>query len=79
MNFSEALNLLNAGGAVRRAGWNGKGLSVKLKKPETADSGMTLPYMYLEYPAESPGYPKGATVPWTPSQTDVLTEDWEQV
>ena len=71
MNFSEALNLLNAGGAVRRAGWNGKGLSVKIKKPETADSGMTLSYMYLEYP-------KGATVPWVPSQTDVLTEDWEQ-
>ena len=80
MNFSEALNLLNQGGLVRRAGWNGKGLSVKIIKPESQDSGsMTLPFICLEYPVGSGPYPKGAKVPWLASQTDILSEDWEQV
>ena len=78
MNFAETLNLLNSGGMVRRAGWNCKGMSLKLQKPDE-NSKMTLPYIYLEYPKDSPAYPKGAKVPWTPSQTDILSEDWEQV
>lgn len=79
MNFSEALNVMNQGGIVRRAGWNGKGLSVRIIKPESADSGnMTLPFIALTYPVNNDVYPKGAKVPWLASQTDLLSEDWEQ-
>lgn len=40
---------------------------------------MTLPYIYIEYPAGHPAYPKGSRVPWLASQTDLLADDWEIV
>jgi hypothetical protein len=36
---------------------------------------MTLPYVYLNYPADAANTP-GARVPWLASQTDMLGEDW---
>jgi hypothetical protein len=39
---------------------------------------MTLPYVYLNYPDDARNTP-GARVPWLPSQTDMLAEDWEIV
>ena len=41
-----------------------------------AHSKMTLPYIFIEYPAGHPAYPDGARVPWSPSQTDLLAHDW---
>ena len=69
MDFSLALALLKQGHSVSRDGWNGKGLSLHLQRPD-ANSKMTLPYIYLEYPAGS------ARVPWLASQTDMLSDDW---
>jgi hypothetical protein len=43
------------------------------------NSKMTLPYIYIEYPAGHPAYPQGSRVPWLASQTDILAEDWETV
>lgn len=73
-SFGWALAQLEAGQAVQRIGWNGKGMCLKLQVPDER-SKMTLPYVYLEYPAGSV-YPNGARVPWLASQTDVLTNDW---
>ncbi|TLX20683.1 DUF2829 domain-containing protein [Thermomonas fusca] len=74
MDFGKALDELKAGGKVQRDGWNGKGLWLELQRPD-AHSRMTLPYIYLNYPADAQNTP-GARVPWLASQTDVLAEDW---
>lgn len=73
-SFATALVAVQIGRAIQREGWNGKGLMVRLQKPDRL-SKMSLPYLYLEYP---PGeaYPAGARVPWAPTQTDMLADDW---
>lgn len=48
---------------------------VKLQVPDE-HSKMTLPYIYIEYPAGHPAYPNGSRVPWLASQTDILADDW---
>lgn len=77
MSFSEALLFLKAGALVARQGWNGKGMWLDLQRPDE-HSKMTLPYVFLNYPAGDV-YPTGARVPWAPSQTDLLADDWEEV
>ncbi len=68
MNFSEALIAVKQGQFISRDGWNGKGLPVKSQFPD-ANSKMTLPYLYIEYP-------DGKRCPWLASQTDIMCEDW---
>ena len=68
MNFSEALIAVKQGQFISRDGWNGKGLLVKSQFPD-ANSKMTLPYLYIEYP-------DGKRCPWLASQTDIMCEDW---
>ena len=46
-----------------------------LQTPD-ANSKMTLPYIYIEYPKGHPAYPLGSRVPWLASQTDILANDW---
>lgn len=80
LNFSDALNALKDGVNVARKGWNGKGLSVGLQVPDE-NSKMTLPYLYLNYPSTpasetAPSNHINAKVPWLPSQSDILAEDW---
>jgi len=75
LNFGQALEALKNGRRVARAGWNGKGMWLQLQTPD-ANSKMTLPYVYIEYPVGHPAYPKGSRVPWLASQTDMLSEDW---
>lgn len=80
MNFGQALEVLKDGGRVSRAGWNGKGLTLKLQVPDE-HSKMTLPYIYMEYPSTpasetAPANHINARVPWLASQTDVLADDW---
>lgn len=74
-DFGTALNLLRNGKSIYRTGWNGKGMWVLLQTPD-ANSKMTQPYLYIEYPVGHPAYPKGARVPWLASQTDLLATDW---
>lgn len=73
-DFGYALEALKAGRGVRREGWNGKGLTVKMQVPDE-HSKMTLPYLYIEYPEDAANTP-GARCPWLASQTDILAEDW---
>lgn len=77
MNFGQALESLKLGSKVQRDGWNGKGMWVEMQRPDQ-HSKMTLPYLYLNYPIDAQNTP-GARVPWHPSQTDVLAEDWRIV
>lgn len=77
MDFGHALLMLKHGEKVAREGWNGKGLWLELQTPD-AHSKMTLPYVFLCYPDDAKTTP-GARVPWEPSQTDMLAEDWEIV
>lgn len=72
--FGPALHWVKLGKRISRAGWNGKGMWVELQKPDS-HSKMTLPYLFLNYPAEGP-YRPGARVPWLASQTDLLENDW---
>lgn len=75
LSFSAALQQLKKGKKARRAGWNGKGSWIELQRPDE-HSKMSLPYLYLNYP-EGYKYHNGCRVPWLPSQTDILEEDWE--
>lgn len=80
MTLGAALEVLKAGKRVARAGWNGKGLWLELQAP-AADSEMTLPYIFLKYPATpasdtAPATHINARVPWVASQTDMLAEDY---
>lgn len=74
MNFGFALESLKSGIAVARKGWNGNGLKVKLQAPDE-HSKMSLPYLYIEYPADAKTTP-GASCPWFPSTTDLMADDW---
>lgn len=71
MNFSYALNYLKSGKRVCRSGWNGKGMWLCLQHPD-AFSKMTLPYIYMRTAC-------GNSVPWLASQTDLLSDDWQEV
>ena len=66
--FEEALHCVKLGYPIQRAGWNGKGLWVKIQRPDE-NSKMSLPYLYIEYP-------NGDRCPWLASQTDLLSSDW---
>jgi hypothetical protein len=79
MNFGQALEFLKAGRKVARAGWNGKGMWLRLVDKgewyvsgpdETEMSGSTFIGMKTA---------DNKFVPWTASQTDVLAEDWDIV
>ena len=76
-DFGYALGAMQSGKKVARAGWNGKGLWLELQIPD-ANSKMTLPYIFMSYPADAQNTP-GARVPWLASQTDMLAWDWSIV
>lgn len=72
LNFGEAIQQLKEGQRVAREGWNGKGQFLQLLIPvgPVMDETRTwLPYIYI-------CTVQGNFVPWTPSQTDMLADDW---
>ena len=75
MSFSHALEAVKQGKKIARKGWNGKNMWIELQAPYE-QSEMSLPYLYIEYPAGHPAYPQGSRVPWLASQTDMLADDW---
>jgi hypothetical protein len=72
MSFGDAIATLKSGGRVQRVGWNGKRQWLELQTPD-AHSKMMLPYIYISTTVT------GDLVPWQPSQTDVLADDWCQI
>lgn len=78
MNFGKAYSAMEMGAAVKRSGWNGKGIFIKLQRPD-ANSFMTVPYMYIDSTglvSDNPYAPR-VRAPWVPSQTDMAAEDWD--
>lgn len=76
LTFGLAIEAMKLGIKVCREGWNGKGLWLEY---HASRGNIDLPYIELIYPVPGNGslpYPDGARVPWTPSQTDVLADDW---
>lgn len=67
LTFGGALKRLKLGQRLARAGWNGKGMYIKLSENH-AYYGLQA-YIYMK-PV------RGAFVPWVASQTDLLAEDW---
>ena len=70
-----AVEQLQAGKRMRRAGWNGKGMWLDLVKPQPNNNvrlNMTVPYVCMSTA-------QGDLVPWLCSQTDLLATDWEEV
>lgn len=77
-DFGWAMKHLKSGDRLRRRGWNGKGIFIELQRPDE-HSKMTSPYIYIDtsgLQTNNPDAPK-SRVPWFPSQTDLLADDWE--
>ena len=72
MTFGLALEALQQGKRVSRAGWNGVGLWLEYIPAASVD----LAFIRMSYPVHSKAYPEGARVPWLASQTDMLATDW---
>jgi hypothetical protein len=78
MNFSQALQLLKLGKKLIRKGWNGKGIFIELQQPDS-NSKMSGPYLFIDttgLQTKNVDAPR-CRVPWLPSQTDMLADDWE--
>ena len=86
MDFSDALRLVKAGKKVAREGWNGKGMFIflvagsrfKVNRPPLLGiypEGTEIDYHgHVDLRSAT-----GQIVPWNPSQTDMLAEDWAEV
>ena len=71
LNFSKALDQMKAGHRVTRKTWESRGLWVAIQRPDVM-SKMTEPYIFMKRLDNS-------MVPWTPTQSDILAEDWRVV
>ena len=75
LQFSEVLRLLKKFPKYRikfqRLGWNGTDMYITLQNPDE-NSKITVPYLYMKTA-------NGDLVPWCPSQTDILSDDWVQL
>jgi hypothetical protein len=68
MNFGDALSAVKNGSRISRSTWNAPGQYVMLQMPDKY-SKMQRPYLYLS-PVD------GNLVPWVPTISDVLADDW---
>lgn len=79
LSFGDAITYLNLGYKVARAGWNGKGMYLKLvgtyyildsyQYSEDTNQDKLLPFIGMKTADNK-------FVPWLASQTDALAEDW---
>jgi Protein of unknown function (DUF2829) len=77
MTFSGALVILKDGGFVRRKGWNGKGMWIKIIRAGNACCGSLEMQDCIGMKTASP---RGEMQPgWLASQADLLANDWEEV
>lgn len=92
MNFSEALEAVKAGKAVRRDGWNGKGMFIYLVKGSVDSSDRIrtqvdkIPSFLFDsgdrgtatrLPHIAIRTVTGSTGVWSASAHDILANDWE--
>ena len=75
--IGEAIKFMKNGHAVARKGWNGRGICIRMQKPDKK-SLMTQEYIYIDT-TNLQSFNKDAVkgrVPWVASQTDLLAEDY---
>ena len=74
MTFGGALEHIKADSGCRmsRAGWNGKGMFLKMQRPDE-HSFMTFPYPYFTIPGCEEGIRR---IPYNPTLVDIMSEDW---
>ena len=86
MNFSEALELIKSGSKLTRTNWNGKGMFVYLvhgsefevnRAPLNQIFKMGEKIIYR--PHIDMKYADGSCGVWSPSNSDLLADDWEIV
>ena len=86
MNFSEALTLIKEGKRVTRTCWNGKGMFIFLvngsnfivnREPLLSIMGEGAEVTYCPHIDMKTADDK--VVPWLASQTDLLSDDWQEV
>jgi len=77
MNFGNAIESLKLGQKLSREGWNGKGIFIELQTPDV-NSKMSSPYIYIDTTGLLTDNNKAprCIVPWLPSQTDLMADDW---
>ena len=63
-----AIEAMRAGGRVRRAGWNGRGMWIAINSSNLGV--VSAPFVYMRAA-------DGSFVPWLCSATDLLADDWE--
>ncbi|MEO9387073.1 DUF2829 domain-containing protein [Chromobacterium phragmitis] len=85
-NFGKALEHLEAGRRVARAGWNGKGMFLflvpgsRFKVNRAPLLGIYPEGTEIQYqPHIDMRTAQNTVVPWLASQSDVLAKDWELV
>jgi len=76
MNFGQAIETLKEGKQIVRRTHFGTNVYLALQVPDE-HSKMTQPYIYRIVPAAVGEMI--ARVPWSPSQADILAEDWSVV
>lgn len=85
-DFSEALFALKQGNRINRVGWNGSGQYVYLvqagRYAPTTEAGRHIASSQRDDRVPYRAYMalctvQGDVVPWTPSQSDTLADDWE--
>lgn len=87
LTFGEAIEAMKLGAKVARAGWNGKGMWIKLVKGSVISSkdvknqDFTNPAGDLEICSHIDMFSadKKQVVGWLASQTDMLADDWQIV
>lgn len=81
LSFSQALALVKKYNRVYRTGWSRKGMYLEIIRSLYVHGRVTaiLPYISLVIPGNIGNLnssEKAQVVPWSPSQTDLLSEDW---
>ncbi len=86
MNFSQALEAIKEGKRVCRTGWNGKNMFLFMvpgskfivnREPLLSLMGEGTEVIYR--PHIDMVDDVGTVTPWSPSQTDILANDWQLV
>ena len=72
MTFGGAIEALKKGLMVARKGWNGKGMFLKLQRPDEG-SKMTFPYPFFTIPNCEEGT---RVIPYASTIVDIMSEDW---
>jgi hypothetical protein len=77
LSFEIALELIKKGHPMSRKGWrdgdNPEGMTIELFK---VSGQKYLTFLGAVHPEGHPLYPRGHIEPWTPTHSDMLTDDW---